>query len=217
VPPKSHSSVAANEAAAISTLRSIAVGEAQIRARGVIDTNGDGVGEYGYLAELAGTKARRVSAQGVPAAGSNFTDRIERPVLRGTLGKLDFSSAEFAGYRFELWLPGPTINHAVEGVREDNTGGKLAAPFPNPRNGAGFWCCYAWPVRVGETGKRAFFVNQEGLILDSANDSATPLSGVEFVPWYGEAFIDPLDMSSALRIGPPAGGAYQTIWTPVWQ
>ena len=53
-PSFSASRVAANESAAISTLRSIASAQAQIQSASAIDCDSDGAGEYGYLADLAG-------------------------------------------------------------------------------------------------------------------------------------------------------------------
>ena len=34
------------------------------------------------------------------------------------------------------------------------------------------WCAYAWPEKIGETGRRAFFVNQTGDVMHSANEHA---------------------------------------------
>ena len=100
-------------------------------------------------------------------------------------------------------------------MREDWNGGKQAAPFPDPANGALYWCCYAWPVEHGVTGGRAFFVNQEGIVLQCDNDGAAPFSGVGWSPWFGDAFRDRHDMSSGLRIGPPRLGPNATTWTVV--
>jgi hypothetical protein len=209
-------SFADNEAEAIVTLREIAAAEAQVKANAAIDTDGDGVGEYGYLAELAGTQQKRVSQQGVPAAGTQREDFIRRPLLRPELGRISFSTAVHDGYRFMTWLPQKAAGGQVGAQREDPNGGKMAAPFPDPRTGSELWCCYAWPVSAGVTGQRAFFVNQEGIVLATDNDGATPFSGVISYPDFGEALDHPRDMASGLRIGPPVGGANQTIWTKVW-
>ena len=34
------------------------------------------------------------------------------------------------------------------------------------------WCAYAWPEKIGETGNRAFFVNQSRQVLFSHNQVA---------------------------------------------
>jgi hypothetical protein len=214
--PQASTDIAANEAVAISTLRTIAAAEARVRADVTIDTNCDGVGEYAYFAELAGAVPKRVCFGGVPAAGNPAIDRIRPPLLGPAFGEITYSSAVLAGYRFQMWLPGPTAGGRVSGTLEDFSGGKFAAPFPDPRNGAGLWCCYAWPVRVGVTGHRAFFIDQQGELLESANDSPRPFSGTQSTPKFGEALERPRDMSSGLRVGPPAGGSNDTIWTRVW-
>jgi len=218
-PQQSPPGLAENEAAALATLRQIAAAEARVKADGTIDTNCDGVGEYGYLAELAGTVPKRVCKYdydgGKPAAGSTWTDIIVRPLLRASLGHTRFSSVIDSGYRFMVWLPDSTTNGEVGAFREDFLGGKQAAPFPDPRNGAGLWCCYAWPLEAGVTGTRAFFVNQEGIVLQCDNKSSIPFSGQYRYPDFGEALQRTRDMSSALRIGPPAGGAHNTVWTLV--
>lgn len=51
--------IASNERAAIADLRSIASAQAQLASSGAIDTDDDGVGEYGYFGELAGTAPLR--------------------------------------------------------------------------------------------------------------------------------------------------------------
>ena len=44
----------ANESAAIATLKNISSAQSQCQASGVIDTNANGQGEYGYFGELSG-------------------------------------------------------------------------------------------------------------------------------------------------------------------
>jgi hypothetical protein len=48
------------------------------------------------------------------------------------------------------------------------------------------WCAYAWPETIGDTGRRAFFVNQAGDVMQSANEKAK---------WEGEK-------------GPPGNAAF---------
>ena len=218
VPQQPASRLSANEAAAIASLRLIAEAQAQFKAAVDVDSNCDGMGEYGYLAELAGTKAMRICVAGVPGAGNSWVDMLNPPLLPVPFGALDNSSATYAGYRFQLWLPtftNPWLPDYLPGVREDATGGKLAAPFPGPNNCSLFWCCYAWPIQTGVTGNRAFFVNQRGVVLQSANDSATPYTGTDKMPGFGEAYAHMRSMASGLRVGSP-GGADDTTWTKVW-
>jgi prepilin-type N-terminal cleavage/methylation domain-containing protein len=206
--------LSANEAAAVSTLRSISSGQAQIQSSGAIDTDADGSGEYGYFGELAGTIPMRVSNAGAAAAGTAGTDELNPAILPSAFGTVTNSIVSRSGYFFQMWLP----DAAFQGVAEDATGGKTAAPFPGSNECEIMWACYAWPADVGGTGNRCFFVNQEGDLLQCQNRGATPYNGDPTAggnaPDYGEAYITATDMSSGLRIG-TAGGNDNTIWTSV--
>jgi hypothetical protein len=220
VPQSPTPNIAANEATAISILREIAAAEARVKADVTIDTNCDGVGEYAYLAELAGTKAKRVCNGGVPEAGNVSYDTIHPPLIRHALGVMIFGAPRVAGYRFGMWLPKETqlyFGSSVGGLEEDWGGGKMSAPYPGSRNCAGLWCCYAWPERAGITGRRAFFMNQDGVLLQCANDGPNPFSGSAWSerPQFGEALLNSRDMASGIRVGIP-GGLHNTIWTRVW-
>jgi prepilin-type N-terminal cleavage/methylation domain-containing protein len=205
--------LAANEAAAISTLRSVATAQSQIQSSDAIDTDGDGAGEYGYFAELSGAVPLRVSAGGAPAAGTVGRDELFPAILSSNFSNVTGSRVLRQGYYFQMWLPANAVA-PVAGLAEDPTGGKLAAPFPNPNAGEIMWCCYAWPANYHKTGNRAFFVSYEGELLQCQNRIATPMDGILVTPGFGEAFTIPGDMSSLPRIGPP-GGALNTVWNPI--
>ena len=206
--------LSANESAAISTLRSVSSAQAQLQSSAAIDTDADGAGEYGYFAELSGTQPLRVSNAGVPAAGVAGVDNLNPAILSSAFGNVTLVRVQRQGYMFQMYLPAATAGGLVGSVAEDATGGKLAAPFPNPNNGELLWCCYAWPANHNKTGNRAFFCNQEGDLLQCLNRSATPFDGAVLAPGFSEAFSVANDMGSALRIG-TAGGANNTIWVPV--
>ena len=212
IPKLMSARLSANEAAAISTLRSISSAQAQIQSSGAIDTDADGSGEYGGFAELAGSVAMRVSAAGVPAAGG-ASDLLNPAILPSAFGTLTNSLVSRSGYFFQMWLP----DAAFAGVPEDLTGG-YGTTFPNPNNNEIMWACYAWPMDVGGTGNRAFFVNQEGDLLQCQNRQATQYNGDPAAggagPGYDEAYNTLTDMSSGLRVG-TAGGNDATTWTPV--
>jgi hypothetical protein len=216
VPTQAPNRIAANEAAAIEALRMIAAAQNRLKAAVDVDTDCDGVGEYGYLAELAGTQPMRVCADGGKPAAGTLADILNPPLLRGEFGALRNSSASYRGYLFVMWLPSQTWGGRVSGVLEDYYGGKLGAPFPDPSNGAQMWCCYAWPMRYDHTGKRAFFINQRGEVLEYSNRRVHPWSGWDwhyYVPYFDEAYSVPDDMSSPLRIGVP--NANGSVWWPV--
>jgi len=210
--------LSANEAAAISTLRSISSAQAQLQSSSAIDCDADGSGEYGYFAEMAGTIQMRVSNAGVPGPGNALTDKLNPPVLSSAFGTVGLTAGNplvtRSGYDFQMWLPGPTAGGLTPGITEDTGGGKLAAPFPDPNNNEIMWCCYAWPMQANGTGNRAFFINQEGDLLQYLNRSATPYNGTVKKPLFGEAYKVATDMGSGLRIG-TAGGNDNTIWVAV--
>jgi Tol biopolymer transport system component len=207
--------VTPDELDAISTMRAIAAAQAELKANASIDTNGDGVGEYGYFAELAGTFPVRVSNGGVPAAGSSPDDLLNPALLPAAFGSIRDGFASSSGYLFEMFLPTANAGGVyVSAVSEDLEGGKRHPPFPDPANGAELWCCYAWPIKVSATSLRAYFINQDGVLLQWMNHCYTPYSGAIKWPQFDEAYQLP-DMSSPLRVD-QAGGNDDTIWTEVW-
>jgi hypothetical protein len=146
----------ANESAAIATLKNISSAQAQCQASGVIDANGNGAGEYGFFAELAGR---------TPVRGS--THRIEPPVMSSAFGKVDGSRLTRSGYVFQMFLP----DAKAAGVVEAPTGGSDGVAVDHGQAEV-LWCCYAWPTDCGKSGKRAFFINQSGDVLACSNTSA---------------------------------------------
>lgn len=213
-PTLSPSGIDANEAEAIATLRSIAAAQLAFKAAVDLDTNCDGMGEYGYFGELAGAVPMRVCTAGHPDSGVYGVDELDPPLLRSRLGNVFGGCVEYHGYLFQLRLPGPKVGGAVNGIDEDWTGGKLAGPYPDPGNGGRMWCCYAWPIVYDQTGRGAFVINQRGRVFRYANRNPSPFSGLSNTPSFDEAFLVPYDMSSPLRIG-IAGGAAGSVWWPV--
>src|SRR5215831_18158505 len=133
--------LAANEAAAISTLRSVSSAQAQIQSTDAIDTDADGAGEFAYFAELAGRVPMRVAAgaPAAPAAGA-ATDILNPAILSAAFGNMTASPqggiVSRQGYFFQMWLPDATNGAGlIPAISEDAAGGKVAAPFPNPNNG----------------------------------------------------------------------------------
>ncbi len=222
IPKLMSARLAANEAAAIATLRSVSSAEAQIQSSGAIDTDADGAGEYGYFAELAGSVPMRISDNAVPgpAAGQPGTaaDILSPSILPSAFGTVSGSLVSRSGYYFELFMPDLTF----QGIAEDPAGGGAAnaggaATNINANNSEIMWCCYAWPMDTGATGNRCFFVNQEGDLLQCQNRQAVPFTGTTagggVQPTFDEAYLL-TDMSSGLRVG-VAGGPQNSIWTPV--
>jgi prepilin-type N-terminal cleavage/methylation domain-containing protein len=168
--------VNANEVSAISTLRSVASSEAQAQAGVVIDTDLDGAGEFGYFGELSGGSQLRTST-GVNGNPLNV------PFLSAAFQTVAASSVQKAGYLFQLWLPDAN----GVGLPEAATGGADPNALPDADNGETTWCAYGWPVRFGSSGKRAFFCNQQGDILQTSNQTAQ-YSGTGNAPPADAAF-----------------------------
>jgi len=217
IPKLMSARLSANEAAAIATLRSISSSQAQIQSSGAIDTDGDGGGEYGYFAEMAGTLPLRVnSGGGVAGAGTVGTDELNPSVLSSAFGAVDANGfVSRSGYFFQMWLPDVTAGGATAGLAEA-AGGGSGGTFPDGNNAEIMWCCYAWPIDVEGTGNRCFFVNQEGDLLQCNNRQATPFTATTNTPTFDEVFLVAGDMASGLNLtGGTTASPSGNIWTSV--
>jgi len=203
--------VSANETTALATLRALASAQAQVLASVAIDTDSDGVGEAGYLAELAGARPLRVAGAGAPAAGAAGLDELQPTVLSALYGQVAGGVLVKSGYVFQVWLAGPTAGGLVAGLAEDPAGGKLGGPFPDPDNSEQHWCAYAWPLQAGSTGRNVYFISSRGQPLGYGNRGATTYSGPAGGPGFDAAFTIAGDMSSA-PAGNGALGADGNAW-----
>lgn len=177
--------------AAIATLRNIWSAQSHCQASGVIDTNNNGQGEYGYFGELAGRTAIRGNTQS-----------ITPPVLSAAFGNVNGARVSRSGYYFQMFLP----STAAAGVAEDETGGDVTNDNGvDPGQAEVLWCCYAWPCSVGKSGDDAFFINQSGNLLASRNN----------VTKYGCTSRPPKPMAAFLPTETNMGGtiAVNTIGT----
>ena len=173
IPNLLSSRLTANESSAIGTLRTIISAQAQAQTRGAIDSDTDGIGEYLYLAELSG----RVNLRGTALT-------LDPAAVSVSLGIVQNSAVNKAGYHFALHLP----DAGGGGVAEDPTGGKAAVAAVDPNNCETFWVCYAWPVTNGQTGRRAFVINQSGDLVQSDN-SVQAYSGTAVQPSADAAYV----------------------------
>ncbi len=213
IPKLAGARLSADESTAIGTLRTIATAEAQTLASCTIDSNTDGAGEYAYLAEMAGLKPARISVGGLPAAGAVGIDELRPSSLISGMGNVTGSCVQRSGYYFQIWLPGATVGTAVPGIAEDPSGGKSAAPFPDPASCSGLWCAYAWPVKSGRSGNSVYFMNHTGQMLQMLNRGALKYSGMAGGPTFDAAFSVANDMSSALPLNGLSANDGNT-WTP---
>ena len=152
----------ANESAAIATLKNISSGQSQCQASGVIDTNNNGQGEYGFFGELSGRTAIR---------GSTLS--IAPPVLSAAFGNITAARVTRSGYIFQMFLPrrppppaSPKTPPVAMSTATTNVDAGQAEVL---------WCCYAWPSVAGNSGNRTFFINQSGDVL-ATNGAVTTYS-----------------------------------------
>jgi prepilin-type N-terminal cleavage/methylation domain-containing protein len=205
----------ANEAAAIATLRSLSTSQAQVQSSGAIDTDADGAGEFAYFGELSGAKPLRVRIAGVPAIGTVGLDELAPAILAPHFRNVDPVTGWVtrSGYHFALYLPDAPAG-GVNGIPELGGGGANPANLPDSNTNETYWCCYAWPVDVGATGMRAFFMSEEGELLQTQNRGAAPFNSNTTVPTYDECYLVPGNMASGLITGNASPISGQ-VWTPV--
>lgn len=194
--------VSANETSAIATLRNISSAQAQYQSSGRGDRDGDGEGEYGFFAELSGLLPPRGAANViVPPALSGVFQNIDPMV--GIVTK--------SGYIFQMFLPGAAGTPAAEAPM----GGEGATPADDNLS-EGIWCCMAWPAVNGNTGNRAFMINQSGDVLSTDNTGAMQgYTGTTTMPGGDAAYTAAADLTSPVSInGVPAMATDGGVWRP---
>lgn len=153
----------ANQSAAIATLKNISSAQAQFQASGVQDTDSDGMGEYGFFAELAGaTNLRR------DPNGTLGDQPITPPVLSGAFGMVENRIVTRSGYCFQIWLPGP-----LGPTAEAADGGSANIVLDPDRTERG-WLAYAWPSAAPADGtpQRVFYIDHQGDVWAAPNTVA---------------------------------------------
>jgi prepilin-type N-terminal cleavage/methylation domain-containing protein len=179
--------LSANETAAIATLRNLVSAQAMIQGSGRIDSDNDAIGEFGTFQELSGRVGIRKGYNGgTNPAETSFSvigEKVNPAIVSPSLSMADSNGfVSKAGYALMILLP--DSSDPTSYVHEENTG-TVAAPTPGlsstGQTGGGsgvigtdmsevLWCCYAIPMAKGQSGNRAFFVNQSGDVLQSPND-----------------------------------------------
>ena len=187
----------ANEAAAIATLRVLTSAQAQLQHSGSLDVDGDGSGEYGYFGELSGTRSLRSGGVLSPAVLSSAFEPVDDGTGEGVVIR--------SGYVFKIFLPGP--GRRCAGLAEPVE--LTRAAQPDPGNSEVLWAAYAWPLQVGQTGNRAFFVNQEGDLCFLARSPYSGLAGEGGrMPSFDAAFAETADMGGFLADGGAAADGH---------
>lgn len=196
--------LAANETAAVATIREFAAAQAQFKAAKRVDVDHDGVGEFAYLKELTGATGLRASAD-----GERVGDVLAPPLLPLRFRALD-AGGEFVhgGYVFRMFLPGAD----GAGVGETELY-PVAVPL-DARLAADTWCCYAWPTRYGTSGDHVYFVGADGVVV-SANAADYSGSGAVGARNCGAALVGGTGPLNAIVGAPAVGtkGRDRSVWT----
>ncbi|MHC5068597.1 MAG: hypothetical protein ACYTF0_08395 [Planctomycetota bacterium] len=147
----SESRIAANEAAAATTLKS-SVFPAQVcfGAGSYNDVDQDMRGEYGFIPELAGL----VGTQG----------GIEPGMLTFLGANHTGPEAIIHGYHYQVFLP----DGAGGALTYDDFVTRLAAKDTSGCDEREmYWIAYAWPAEVGSSGRKVFAITQDGKVYVS--------------------------------------------------
>ena len=218
IPKLMSARLASHEAAAIATLRSIGSAQAQFHAVEAVDSDGDGGGEYGFFGELSGAELLRAydTAADAPTIG---VDLLSPAILSGAFGAVEADGAgegvvARSGYLFKMFLPLAPVGGTTGAQPEDPSGGATAGSEPDPNSCEIMWCCYAWPIEVGRSGNRVFFINQDGDVLQFSNHAGV-YTDMANGPAFDAAFSDSTggaDMSAPLGINGATANDGQ-LWT----
>jgi len=155
IPNLLSSRLVANETSTIGTLRSLASAQAEFQARQIVDQDADGLGEYGFLQELAGSVTPRGAAS-----------PLDPPSISQALGNVDATGiATKSGYALVFFLPG---GGGAE-VMEPALGAFPGANPPDANFQETRWACYAIPQTIRNTGNRAFVINQQAEVYATPN------------------------------------------------
>jgi len=149
------SRIAANETAAVSTLRMVQVAQQTYRANALRDADSDGEGEYGFLVDLLGERRRGESRA------------TSRRLLSAQLKRKKHGFVS-RGYYFRGYLPaedGSPVGEHERTSRIREVDGDLSEAL---------MAVVAWPIDKGSTGNRAYFLDASGEIYVCENG---PYSG----------------------------------------
>jgi prepilin-type N-terminal cleavage/methylation domain-containing protein len=186
----------ANERAALASMRAIVNAEFQARSQLLVDSNGDGVGEFAFLGELAGQRTVRGSG-----------NRISPPVLSVAMGMVDNTGTIIrGGYLFRVFLP----NAAGVGVPETVAG--IASV--DPTMAADHWAAMAWPAGYGQSGLHTLWTGSRGEILKT---KATAYSGALATIYPSAPFITaaPLGLITGTTLAINVTASDGNVWRVV--
>ena len=140
----------ANEAAAIATLQNLVTAQRRFADERRRDHDRDDRGEFGWLAELAGS----VGIDGMPGPAARPV-----PLLTAAFREVVAGRVQRSGYWFAVFLPGP----GGTWLGEADLGGGAGRVLDVDAAERDF-VAYAWPVERGRTGARTFVVRPDGVV-----------------------------------------------------
>ena len=204
--------LAANETAAISTLRSISTSQAQFQLSARADVDNDGAGEFGLFRELSGAAPVRTSADGSYTGGSLLNPTVLSGAFRTLNGDGEVTRS---GFHFKVYLPasnGFALSDLSTTAIETSGPSDISADMAETT-----WCAYAWPAQGDASGHYTFFVNQAGDVTKSTQDAAarSGVNGIE-VTEAGFAFVQGGNRRSITgRVAVGVTGRDSNVWLQV--
>jgi len=139
----------------------------------VVDQDGDGKGEYGWMAEVAAAAPPRGRTEPLESAV------VHRPL--GNTGPHD-GVVLHEGYCYVLYLPDGQGNWTRETATVPALDPALADAQETDFRG------YAWPAERGRTGWRCFAIDSTGTLRATSMDDPSAFSGVGDPPPADKAF-----------------------------
>lgn len=189
----------AADASAVSRLRTLLWAQDTLRSQKWMDRDGDGLGEFGFLHQLA--------AQ-VPTSKGSV---LPTPLLYGALSNIVSGSGQAVlvsgGFCHVIYLP------SSQGGTPEPAGGIEPSGSVDADKAEKHWIAYAWPLDINKSGRKVFFINQDEEIWESRNTApGQGYSGLTNIPAFDAALPQP-DLSTVPKEGQPHGdGGVWTRW-----
>jgi hypothetical protein len=139
-----------DESAAVQGLRNIAEAQERFKRLAAVDADQDGVGEYGYFTELSDSSA---------------DVDLEFPLLPMRFTAVDESGRVKSIRYYYRMCVGSDL------VPEPPGGGREGVELDDSAEEC--WACYAWPVKKAKGCSRAFYCDQDGVVMQSTDYTLT--------------------------------------------
>lgn len=189
----------ASEKIAVSTLRTIYWGQNDFKEGRFVDADGNGIGEFGFLGELAAAVPPRAGGRPLPAP--ILASQFKTFAHRGR-GGIVLSGP----YCYVVYLPSTSgaARETAEGAVE---GGPVEAAAAERH-----WIAYAWPLDRQRSADKVYFINQNEEVLESNNLGAGQgYSGPERAPAW-DAALRGQGFDGALMPGTGGDGGEWSRW-----